>query len=224
MTGYIDAVGALGLIEWHRGFKPLALLLAIALVAGRARSGGAIGRPAIALLLGLACSLAGDVLLMFPGFFVPGLVAFLAAHLSYIALFKQGLPWFPSHRALLATLGLGLAMYAFLFNSLSPVLRVAVGAYVVVISLMAAQAVGRATLLRDRASLAVAIGAGCFMLSDSLLATNKFAFALPLAQVWVLASYYVAQILIARNTLEPVALAQAAPEASPAGLGLPQGG
>jgi alkylglycerol monooxygenase len=218
------ATGALGLVEWHRGFKPLALLLAIALVAGRARRGGAIGWPGAALLLGLACSLAGDVLLMFPGFFIPGLVAFLAAHLCYIALFKQGVPWFPSRRALLATLGLGFAMYAFLFNSLTPVLKVAVGAYVVVISLMAAQAIGRATRLRDRESLAVAIGAGFFMLSDSLLATNKFAVALPMAQFWVLASYYVAQILIARHALEPMVLAQAAPEAHSAGLGLPQGG
>jgi alkylglycerol monooxygenase len=217
------ATGALGLIEWHRGFKPLALLLALALVAGRARRGGAIGRPGIALLLGLACSLAGDVLLMFPGLFIPGLVAFLAAHLCYIGLFKQGLPWFPSRRALLATLGLGLAMYAFLFNSLSPVLKVAVGAYVVVISLMAAQAVGRATLLRDRASLAVAIGAGFFMLSDSLLATNKFAFALPMAQVWVLASYYVAQILIARHALADAALTRTLADPTLAAPGLPQG-
>ena len=138
---------------------------------------------------------------MLPGLFIPGLVAFLAAHLAYIALFKQGLPWFPSRRALLATLGVGTAMYAFLFNSLGPVLKVAVGAYVVVIALMAAQAIGRATLLRDRPSLAVAIGAGFFMLSDSLLATNRFAFALPMAQLWVLASYYVAQILIARHAL-----------------------
>ena len=68
-------------------------------------------------------------------------------------------------------------MYAFLFDSLGPVLKVAVGAYVVVIALMAAQAIGRATLLRDRAAVAVAVGAGFFMLSDSLLATNKFAFA-----------------------------------------------
>jgi alkylglycerol monooxygenase len=217
------ATGALGLVEWHRGLKPLALLLTIALVAARERQGGVIGRPGALLLLGLACSLAGDVLLMFPGFFIPGLVAFLAAHLCYIALFKEGLPWFPSRRALLATLGLGAAMYLFLFHSLSPVLKVAVGAYVVVISLMAAQAVGRATLLRDRPSLAVAIGAGFFMLSDSLLATNKFAFALPMAQVWVLASYYVAQILIARHALADAALTRALADPTLAAPGLPQG-
>jgi alkylglycerol monooxygenase len=69
---------------------------------------------------------------------------------------------------------------------------------------MAAQAIGRAMVLRDGPSCAVALGAVVFMLSDSLLATNKFAFALPMAPFWILATYYVAQILIACNS-RPVA-------------------
>jgi sterol desaturase/sphingolipid hydroxylase (fatty acid hydroxylase superfamily)/uncharacterized membrane protein YhhN len=217
------ATSALGLTEWHHLFKPLALLLALAWVGGRVRRVGALSMSSALLLLGLACSLAGDVLLMLPGLFIPGLVAFLAAHLCYIALFKQGLPWFPSRLALAATLGVGAAMYGFLFAYLAPMLKVAVGAYVVVIALMAAQAIGRATVLRDRASVAVAIGAGCFMLSDSLLATNKFAFALPMAQLWVLASYYVAQILIACNALGETSTAPTAEQTAPSGQALPQG-
>jgi alkylglycerol monooxygenase len=192
------AGAALGWTQLHQVFKPLTMVIAIVFVAARARSTRAAGRFDHLLMAGLAFSLVGDVLLMLPGRFVPGLVAFLIAHLCYTALFKQGLPWFPNRRALAITLGLGAAMYAFLFSGLSPVLRVAVGAYVVVIAMMAAQAIGRATVLRDKAAVGVAIGAGFFMLSDSLLATNKFAFALPMAQFWVLATYYVAQILIAR--------------------------
>ena len=53
-------------------------------------------------------------------------------------------------------------------------------------------------MLRDRASVWVAIGAGFFMLSDALLATNKFATPLPMAQLWVLSTYYIAQILMTR--------------------------
>ena len=49
-------------------------------------------------------------------------------------------------------------MYAFLFPALDPVLRIAVAAYVVVIALMAAQAIGRAAWLRDKAAVAAAIG------------------------------------------------------------------
>lgn len=193
------ATAALGLLEAHRVFKPLALGLAIVLVAARAHRERAEGRFDHILLAALVFSLAGDCLLMFPGFFIPGLVAFLIAHLFYIALFKQDVPWFPSRRALLATLAIGAAMYAYLFDGLNPVLRVAVAAYVVVIALMAAQAMGRATVRKDKAALGVAVGAGFFMLSDALLATNKFAQPLPMAQLWVLSTYYIAQILIVFN-------------------------
>ncbi|HWI82395.1 lysoplasmalogenase family protein [Ramlibacter sp.] len=202
------ATSALGWVEWHRWFKPLALLLAIAMVAGRARrSTGWRGGQAL-LLAGLACSLAGDCFLMLNGFFIHGLAAFLAAQLCYLALFKRGLPWFPSGKALLATLAVGIAMYAVLFERLGPVLKLAVAAYAIVISLMAAQAIGRAAVRRDRASLAVAVGSGFFMLSDALLAINKFALPLPLAPLWVLATYYAAQFLIARFALEGSAGAQ----------------
>ncbi len=42
-----------------------------------------------------------------------------------------------------------------------------------------------------------AIGGALFVLSDALLATNKFAGPLPLASLWVLASYWAAQWCIA---------------------------
>jgi uncharacterized membrane protein YhhN len=42
----------------------------------------------------------------------------------------------------------------------------------------------------------VAIGACCFMLSDGLLAYNRFVQPLPAAQLAVLGSYYAAQWLI----------------------------
>ncbi|MDP2015333.1 lysoplasmalogenase, partial [Hydrogenophaga sp.] len=157
------------------------------------------------LLLGaLAFSLAGDAFLMFPGYFIPGLVSFLMAHLIYIALFRQGVPWFSSRRALAATLGAGVAMYTFLWQGgLPTALRAPVAAYVLVIALMAAQAIGRATVLRSAAAVGVAVGAAFFMLSDTLLAINRFVSPLPMSQVWVLSTYYAAQILIVRNIVRP---------------------
>jgi uncharacterized membrane protein YhhN len=193
------ATAAQGWIDVHRVFKPLALLLAIVFVATRPgwlRTQRAFD---LKLLAALLLCLAGDVFLMFPGFFIPGLVSFLVAHLCYLALFRQGVVWFPSGRALLATLSAAAVMYAILFPHLGPVLKVAVAAYALVIALMAAQAIGRALVLRDAASAAVAIGAGFFMLSDALLAINRFAQPLPMAQFWVLATYYAAQVLIVRN-------------------------
>jgi uncharacterized membrane protein YhhN len=194
------ATAALGLPEAHRVFKPLTMGIALAVVFTHAQRAGGL-RRADALLLGaLALSLAGDAFLMFPGYFVPGLVAFLLAHLAYIALFRQDAAWFPSRRALAATLGIGAAMYAFLWQGgLPAALRAPVAAYVLVIALMAAQAIGRATVQRSPAAIGVAVGAAFFMLSDSLLAVNKFVTPLPMAQLWVLSTYYAAQILIVRH-------------------------
>jgi len=194
------ATGALELIEWHRLCKPLPLIFAIVLAAVRARSSGAIGRFDLYLGLALAASLAGDVLLLFEGGFIPGLLAFLLAHLFYIALFKQGMAWLPSRRALAATAGMGAAMYAFLWSHGLPAeLRAPVAVYVTAIALMAAQALGRASVLRDQAATRVATGACVFMLSDALLAFHQFVQPLPMAALWVLSSYYLAQMLILRH-------------------------
>ena len=197
------ATSALGFTAWHLLFKPLTMAIAIVYVANHAYPMSATGRFGLNrscwLLLGaLLGSLAGDVFLMLSErLFIPGLVSFLLAHLCYIALFKQGVGWFGHRGALGGTLALGIGMYAFLWQGgLPAALRVPVAVYVVVIALMAAQAWGRHAALRERSSLAVALGACCFMLSDSLLATNRFVQPLPLSQLWVLATYYAAQVLI----------------------------
>ena len=200
------ATSALGFTEWHWLFKPLTMVFALVLVAASAYSTSARGlfdsKTWLLLAAALAGSLAGDVFLMFQGFFIPGLVSFLVAHLFYVALFKRGQAWFPHRGALAATLGIGVGMYAFLWmGGLPPALRVPVAAYVLVIALMAAQAMGRATVLRSGPALRVALGAGCFMLSDSLLATDRFVTPLPWAPVWVLSTYYAAQVLIVSGWL-----------------------
>ncbi len=202
------ASAATGLLELHRVFKPLAL--AVAMLWAIHRHGARRPTPAFTLLLAaLACSLAGDVSLMLSGYFIPGLLAFLCAHLAYIALFRQGQAWFPRRSALALTVAFGMGMYVVLWRgALPPGLRLPVAAYVLVISLMAAQAIGRAQVLRSAGAWQVALGASCFMLSDTLLALNKFVTPLPLSALWVLASYYVAQILIVRGTLAEMALSR----------------
>ena len=170
----------------------------------------------------LAASLAGDVFLMFPGQFIAGLVSFLLAHLCYLAVFRQDLAWFPHRGALTATLAVGAGMYAFLWsNGLPAALRGPVAAYVLVIAFMAAQAIGRASVVGGRGAWMVAAGAAFFMLSDSLLATNRFARDLPMASFWVLSTYYAAQVLIVWGWLQEHA-ATAAPPST--GNGTPQDG
>ncbi|WP_439518016.1 lysoplasmalogenase family protein [Hydrogenophaga sp.] len=200
------ACAALGWVELHRVFKPLAMLVAMAVVL-QARPRGMRW-----LLAALAASLAGDVFLMFPGYFIPGLVAFLLAHLAYIALFRQDAGWLPSRSALLVVSTVAGAMYAVLwFGGLPEGLRGPVAAYVVAIAVMAAQAVGRATVLRHKPSVLVAVGAVCFMLSDTLLAINRFVTPLPMSQVWVLGTYYAAQCLIVAGMLRSHAISAGQP-------------
>lgn len=198
---------ATGLLHWHWLFKPLTMVFAIVLVAYSAQPQSVKGTfdSKSWWLLGAALvgSLAGDAFLMVEGFFIPGLVSFLLAHVAYIVLFRQGVAWFPRPLALVATLGVGGAMYAFLWKGGLPVeLRIPVAVYVTVIALMAAQAIGRAAVLGDRTARQVALGACFFMLSDSLLATNRFVQPLPLAQVWVLATYYAAQAFIVHGMVQ----------------------
>jgi len=151
----------------------------------------------------LLASMAGDVALMFPGGFLPGLVFFLLAHLMYLLLFsrtvgRRAVGWLPRRGPLLWVAAYGLAMGAVLWPHLPVGLRVPVAIYVVVICAMGAQALGRASLLGDAAARAVAAGAVLFMASDTLLALNRFVAPLPLAPLWVLSTYFAGQLLIAR--------------------------
>ncbi len=194
------ASAALGLQPLHYLFKPLTMAVAVLWVL-RQRGEAPPGRQL--LVAALLASMVGDVLLMLPGnLFVPGLGAFLLAHLCYIALFRQQQAWFPSRPALVLALASGGAMLAVLWDSLGDAgLKAAVSAYVVIISLMAAQAIGRASVLQDRAATRVAVGACVFMLSDTLIAIDRFLMPLPLASLWILGTYYLAQILIVLHSI-----------------------
>jgi uncharacterized membrane protein YhhN len=75
-------------------------------------------------------------------------------------------------------------------------LRLPVAIYVLCLASMAAQA---AVLWRtdvERAGV-LALGGALFVASDALLATNKFATALPAASLWMLGTYWLAQWCIA---------------------------
>lgn len=201
------ASAATGAWNWHLAAKPAALLLAILFVAISAYQSSVRGQfnQKSWLLLGAAllASLAGDVALMLPDAFIPGLVSFLLGHLAYIALLRRGVRWFAHRGALAATLCTGAAMYAWLWRGGLPAdLRVPVAVYVLVIALMAAQALGRAAQLQTPAARTVALGACVFMASDSVLAIDRFVQPVPLALLWVLATYYAAQFCIVHGMVQ----------------------
>jgi len=195
------ATSAIGWIEWHWVFKPLTMLLALAAVGmfWRSKTGtlAAQPKPMLWLVVALTGALAGDVFLMFEGFFIQGLVAFLLGHLAYLMLFRQQARLFVSRPAWVICAVIGAAFYGFLWlNGLPEALRVPVAVYVSTIVAMAAVAIGRAVVLRDVPSCLVAAGAVFFMVSDATLALNRFVSPLSHAAIWVLSTYYAAQCLI----------------------------
>ena len=193
------AAAACGWVDVYNLAKPMALLL-LMFVAWLAN--GLEDKPQTWLVRALGLSWVGDVLLLYPGLFVPGLVAFLVAHLCYLKLLTMDAKLLPSRSALLRCLLAGALLYSVLFlNGLPMDMRIPVGLYVAVIALMAAQAWGRRMQLQDSGSLLTAVGATLFMLSDSVLAIDKFVSPLPYAGLWVMASYYAAQALIVTGLL-----------------------
>ena len=175
-------------------FKPLATLGIIVFAWGRGRDCPVQRRW---VLIGLLLSLVGDIALLWPQRgFLPGLVAFLLAHGAYLVAFTRdqrlaARAWPFLFYALVAG-----GVFLLLWPSVPAPMRGPVGGYVVFLAAMAAQAavlwrfgVPRGTVL--------ALGGALFVCSDALLATNKFATPLPLASLWILATYWPAQWCIA---------------------------
>jgi uncharacterized membrane protein YhhN len=138
-------------------------------------------------VLALVLSLAGDVLLMLPrNLFVAGLASFLLGHVAYVAGFGLGEAW---------PWVLGVAVVAGIVGT--PILRALLArgdkelvgpvvAYMTVISVMVACAMGTG----DAVAIA---GAVLFMISDSLIAWNRFVRPLAWAPVTIMVTYHLAQ-------------------------------
>jgi uncharacterized membrane protein YhhN len=181
-------------------FKPLTTILIIAHAWPRGHGVPHVRRWVLA---GLVLSLAGDVALMWPREgFLAGLVSFLLAHLAYLWAFTRGGVRLAARPLPFVAYGLIAALILWqLWPGVPAALRLPVLAYVLCLASMAAQAgvvalVARGTPHAARART-LALGGALFLASDSLLAINKFAAALPLSGLWILLTYWLAQWCIA---------------------------
>jgi uncharacterized membrane protein YhhN len=166
--------------------KPAAMLVMLGLLA---QVGGFGSRPLVCFALGIFFSLAGDVFLMISyarfsdRWFLPGLAAFLCAHISYIVGLNTPLPEVSPIWSLGLAVVLALTAARILRRIIDgvhqkglPRLVRPVGLYGMVITLMLLSALLTLnnTTWKTSAAGLVAIGAILFYFSDVLLAWNKF--------------------------------------------------
>ena len=199
----LGAALALGLLhiladyrrQWLRTYfyKPMAMLAIIGLVLVESPPDNPYRWW---ILTGLILSLAGDVFLMLrPARFLPGLFAFLLAHLAYVSAFVHALERLHWPAILIATLA-GIVMLGLMWPGLKR-LRIPVVIYVAAIVAMVAAATSAALDMPTEGRIAAAVGSVLFLGSDACIGLARFRRPFPAAQALILGSYYPAQALIA---------------------------
>jgi uncharacterized membrane protein YhhN len=187
-----------GVVEWTKPLLMPALAIGLIWAAPQRRA------PAILLgLIALLFSWVGDITLRW---FVVGLVFFLLAHIAYLVLFATRLAVQRVRWWALVYLGWLVVLLMILGAHTGPLL-IPVVAYGIVLTAMAAFA--------SRCNRWVAWGGALFVVSDSILATNKFLpdAGIPLVDFLIMATYLAAQTLIVWGILrhEQDRVARAAP-------------
>ena len=197
LCGSIDALSVLHYIS-----KPsIVVSLIILLIVSRKKLESSTFKMT---LFALIFSLAGDVLLQFveqnSNYFLGGLVAFLLAHVMYVLIFldKRGTKK-PSPLHIIGLTIFTAVMSYILLPHLGD-MQMAVMAYMFIILLMMVTALMRQDVNRN-SYLFVVRGALLFLISDAILAINKFAYEIPYAGIFIMLTYAFAQYFILRGIL-----------------------
>jgi uncharacterized membrane protein YhhN len=208
MATVVSAVLAIAAAPWALDqpllsflFKPLTTILILVHAALRGQGTPEIKRWIIA---GLGLSLVGDVALLWPhGGFLPGLAAFLLAHLCYLRAFtRRHRLAQPVEPAVVYCL-FGALMLGLMWTELPVTLRWPVLAYGVCLIGMAAQTAVIWRSGQPRGDI-LALGGALFVASDALLALNRFVTPVPLSSLAILGTYWAAQWCMA-SWLAPAA-------------------
>jgi len=185
------------LLEFNSAAIAAKLIASTAFVMLALRAGALRSMFGRLVLVGLLCSWCGDMFLTGSGqaAFLGGLVAFLLAHVAYVAAFAaRGVSpaWLAA--AALPIAGLAFAVSVWLAPYIAPALALPVRMYTAVISLMVVFAVGT----RGRgATLLIPVGAILFFVSDlSVAALRLVQTDLP-TYVLGLPFYYAGQVCLA---------------------------
>lgn len=157
------------------------------------------------LLNALIFSWIGDVILIFADiaeiYFILGLVSFLIAHITYCVLFnKQIIGEIQINKVLF---GLGSLVIAFYLTAIILLLmpnlgdlKIPVIVYAAVISTMLLFAFNGYLIWKKPGALYIFLGAITFVISDSILAFDKFNAPIEKSSFFIMLTYLVAQYLI----------------------------
>jgi uncharacterized membrane protein YhhN len=151
-------------------------------------------------VMALELSFFGDVLLLFSGelFFMGGLVSFLMAHFLFIKIVISRIKEVNFLKALFSAIPF-LAVFGLLIFTLKDSLHemlASVVIYGLTIATFGAVSFFDFLNTKSKKSLLMLFGAVVFMISDSLLAINKFYNPAHILEVFVMVTYVLAQYLI----------------------------
>ena len=181
--------------------KPSLMLILLVYFCARAQN---TATQKYLIMLALFCSWLGDIFLLFekqnPRLFIYGLGSFLAAHLFYIVYFRQIRAKNAVEKQLKIVPSLSILIYVFsLFALLAPHLgnlKIPVAVYTLTLALMLLASIHAFDIKsRNFAKLCVA-GTCLFVVSDSILALNRFYQPFAFAQILIMLTYAIAQFLI----------------------------
>lgn len=174
-----------------------------------------VGKSAMAKMVigAILFSLVGDVCLLFQSnnelFFIFGLGAFLITHVCYVLTYRQhvkkvagvGLHGIQKFRFSLPIILAGTGLITILYTHLGA-LKFPVIVYAIVLMVMVLQALFRFGYTTLKSFWFVFAGALLFMLSDSLIAINKFLAPFAWAGLAIMVTYILAQYLIIQGLMD----------------------
>lgn len=201
-------VGALNIIghllqqnDMARYSKALLMPLLIYYVVESSK--GRVSKRILILVVALIFSWGGDLALIYPEYFLLGVGLFLVAQISYSYLFIQSsyqklkfhtvkvIPYFIY----------GILLFYLLLPDAGD-LRIPIFIYGLCLLTMAALARLREGFTSKGSYQYVLIGSILFLISDSLIAINKFYMEVPFERILIMGTYIVAQYLIAEGMLK----------------------
>lgn len=156
---------------------------------------------AIWIGIGLLVSSIGDFYLMQPkDKFLQGLIAFLVAHIAYSGAFFNHIETINNYWVLISLLALGTIIYLLLLPDLANA-KISVAVYTTVIMLMAWGAIEYWMLARIPSAGYAMLGALTFVVSDLVLAVDRFRSSSRFSRHVVMITYYTAQALLTLSAI-----------------------